>query len=609
MLRRLKRPLFGASVLAGSLIGFGLLYQKLTTPQPPKFLKEIELPTRSEHLLSLQKKKYDVVVIGGGATGSGIALDAVTRGLSVALIEKEDFASGTSSRSTKLVHGGIRYLEKAVKQLDISQLSLVWEALFERRQLLSNAPHLTSVMPIITPCFSYWELPYYWFGLQLYDLVSGTSKLSLRVRSLSPKETIREFPMITRNKLKGSILYSDGQMNDSRLNVSLALTAAKYGANIANHLEVISVLKESIEPDAKAIGVKVRDTLTGDEFDVIGKVIVNATGPYVDLIRHLDSPSLPQLVIPSSGVHIVLPDYFSPIGIGMVIPKTKDGRVVFSLPWEGYTVAGTTDNPTELSFNPQPTQQEIDFIIETLRPYLQLPVESSDVLSAWSGIRPLALDPTKDSTGTENVVRDHLITVSPSGMITITGGKWTTYRLMAEQAVDKCIEVGKYTTNPKKCQTHALRLIGASKYNPLDYTQIIKNYKREYIDSNGNKVIKGYHSDIALHLSHDYGDRAYEVCRLASSGHGRRLVPGHPYLEAEVVYSLQNEYGLTAIDILARRTRLAFLSYDDSIKALPRVVELVGNHHGWSESRKEEERVRTINFLDTMRVPLKEKRD
>jgi glycerol-3-phosphate dehydrogenase len=293
--------------------------------------RELNIPTRSEQLTSLQTgEQFDILVIGGGVTGCGVALDSITRGLSTALVEKEDFGSGTSSRSTKLIHGGVRYLQKAIMGLDYEQYKLVKEALHERANLLEIAPHLSHPLPIMLPVYKWWQVPYFWFGIKMYDFVSG-KKLVKSSFYVSKARALEEFPMLQGNKLCGAIVYYDGQHNDARMNLAIALTAAREGARVANHVEVLHLIKE------KDIikGAHVRDVLTGKEWNIFAKVIVNATGPFTDSIRQMDDPTVANICQPSAGVHVVVPDYYSPRRMGLLDPSTSDGRVIFFLPWEG----------------------------------------------------------------------------------------------------------------------------------------------------------------------------------------------------------------------------------------------------------------------------------
>ncbi|CAA2986037.1 glycerol-3-phosphate dehydrogenase SDP6, mitochondrial isoform X1 [Olea europaea subsp. europaea] len=359
--------------------------QKITDPfsvVPSRNVQESAL------MGSSSSNPLDILVVGGGATGCGVALDATTRGLRVGLVEREDFSSGTSSRSTKLIHGGVRYLEKAIFNLDYGQLKLVFHALEERKQVIDNAPHLCHALPCMTPCFEWFEAIYYWIGLKMYDLVAGRHLLHLS-RYYSAQESVELFPTLARNgkdkTLKGTVVYYDGQMNDSRLNVALACTAALAGAAVLNHAEVISFLRD--EANGRIIGAHIRNNISGKEFDTYAKVVVNAAGPFCDSVRKLADKDAKMMISPSSGVHVVLPDYYSPEGMGLIVPKTKDGRVVFMLPWLGRTVAGTTDSNTKITMLPEPHEDEIDFILDAISDYLNVKVlihESSAAITCLS---------------------------------------------------------------------------------------------------------------------------------------------------------------------------------------------------------------------------------
>lgn len=543
---------------------------------------------------------FDLLVIGGGATGCGVALDGATRGLRVGLVEREDFSSGTSSRSTKLVHGGVRYLEKAVFQLDLGQLKLVFNALEERSHILRNAPHLCAPLPTMTPCYEYWEIPYYWSGLKLYDVIAGRKLLHLS-RFYSAKESKALFPTLSQNDhgrtLKGTVVYYDGQFNDSRFNIALACTAALAGSALLNHAEAVALLKDDIT--GRVTGARIRDQITGKEFDVYAKVIVNAAGPFCDEVRQLVDKDVKPLISPSSGVHVVLPDYYSPDGMGLIVPKTKDGRVVFMIPWLGRTVAGTTDSNTKITMLPEPHEEEIQFILDAISDYLCVKVRRSDVLSAWSGIRPLASDPS--STNTANISRGHVLCTSPEGLVTITGGKWTSYRSMAEDAVDEAIKNGGLTPT-NGCITKDLVLMGGEDWDPSSFTILAQQYIRMK-KTHGGKIVPGaMDTSAAKHLSHSYGVLALRVATIAQDeGLGKRLAHGYPYLEAEVSYCARNEYCETAVDFIARRSRLAFLDTNAANKALPRVVEILAAERRWDRSRKKAELAKAKEFLETFK--------
>jgi glycerol-3-phosphate dehydrogenase len=546
---------------------------------------------------------YDLLVIGAGATGAGIALDAVTRGLRVAIVERDDFASGTSSKSTKLVHGGVRYLEKAVWELDYNQYALVKEALRERKYFLDTAPHLSSWLPIMLPLDKWWKAPYYWAGTKAYDFLAGSEGIESSY-FLTRSKALDAFPMLKRDNLVGALVYYDGAHNDSRMNVSLAMTAALYGATVVNHIEVTGLEKSS---NGQLCGARVKDLVQekngkkADEFVIRAKGIINATGPFTDSIRKMDDQNVKEIVSPSSGVHVVLPGYYSPQKMGLIDPKTSDGRVIFFLPWQGNTIAGTTDAPTKISYNPVAGEEEIDWILSEISHYLSpdINVRRGDVLAAWSGIRPLVKDP--NAKNTESLVRNHLINVSPSGLLTCAGGKWTTYRQMAEEAVDEAVKTFSLTTKPVlnapdvsgtemvddgarldgSCQTHQVKLVGAHGFSKTLFINLIQHF--------------GVDTDVAKHLTESYGDRAWTVAALSVPTEKRFPVRGekisalYPFIDGEVRYAVRHEYAQTAVDVLARRTRLAFLNAQAALEALPKVIDIMAGELKWDSKRKEVE--------------------
>ncbi|KAK7068722.1 glycerol-3-phosphate dehydrogenase [Halocaridina rubra] len=538
------------------------------------------LPTREEQLKSLANDSFDVLVIGGGATGAGCALDAVSRGLKTALVELDDFSSGTSSRSTKLIHGGVRYLQKAILGLDLEQYRMVKEALHERANLLDIAPHLSYPLPIMLPVYKWWQLPYFWAGIKMYDIVAG-SKCIKNSYAISKERALELFPMLKRDKLVGAIVYFDGQHNDARMNLSIALTATRLGGTIANHTRVVSLLKEKDQNgNERLCGARVRDELTGREMNVRAKCILNATGPFTDTIRKMDNQETKEICAPSMGVHITLPDYYSPEQMGLLDPNTSDGRVIFFLPWEGRTIAGTTDTPCQVTHNPAPTEDDIQFILQEVKNYLSPDVEvrRGDVLSAWSGIRPLVQDPNKADT--QSIARNHIVHVSDSGLVTIAGGKWTTYRSMALETLDAAIEACKLHPKHLESQTDGLLLEGAHNWTPTMFIRLVQDF--------------GLESEVAKHLAHTYGDRAFSVAKLAAlTGKrwpivGRRLHSEFPYIDAEVRYACR-EYAATAVDIIARRLRLAFLNAQAAEEALPTIVCIMAQELKWSETEKKKQ--------------------
>jgi glycerol-3-phosphate dehydrogenase len=567
-------------------------------------------------------EEYDLLIIGGGATGSGIALDAVTRGLKVALVERDDFAAGTSSKSTKLVHGGVRYLEKAVWELDYNQYALVKEALRERKYFLDTAPHLSMWLPIMIPLQKWWQAPYFWAGAKAYDVLAGSEGIE-KSYFLTKSRAVEAFPMLKSDDLVGAMVYYDGAHNDSRMNVSLAVTAALYGATVANHVEVTGLEKDPAT--GKLSGAWVKDVLhekdgkgEATSFKIRAKGIINATGPFSDAVRKMDDQTVQEIVAPSSGVHVVLPGYYSPQknSMGLIDPSTSDGRVIFFLPWQGNTIAGTTDAPCNITPNPIAGEDEIGWILNEIKAYLapDINVRRGDVLAAWSGIRPLVKDP--HAKNTESLVRNHLVTTSPSGLLTCAGGKWTTYRQMAEDAVDAAIT--QFHLSPRAiknqtiqisgtehiddaapldgtCQTHQVRLLGAHGYSKTLFINLIQHF--------------GLETEVAKHLADNYGDRAWTVAALASPTEerfpvrGKRLSPLYPFIDGEVRYAVHHEFAQRAVDVIARRTRLSFLNAQAALEALPGVIDIMGGELGWGRERREAEWRDSVGFLASMGLP------
>jgi glycerol-3-phosphate dehydrogenase len=419
----------------------------------------------------------------------------------------------------------------------------------------------------MTPCYSWWELPYYWVGLKMYDALSLTRMLA-SASWLSREQSLNRFPMLQEKGLKGSVVYYDGQMDDSRMGVGLAVTAAANGAAVANHVEVVNLLKDET---GKVIGAQLKDVLSGETWEVQAKAVVNATGPFVDHIRKMDNSASQPMISPSRGIHVVLPDYYSPLEMGLIIPKTTDGRVIFLLPWLGRTVAGTTDVKCELDPNPPAPETDIQYVLDSISKYVRVQVRREDVSAAWAGIRPLAKDPNVDNTAA--LVRDHVISTSASGLVTITGGKWTTYRAMSEELVDTVVkDAGLKPT--KSCQTARTPILGAGGWNNAQFLDIAQNYVRVK-SGHGKFLTAPLNTDIAQHLSSSYGSRAFLVAELAQSGYGKRLAHNLPYIEAEVLYATRNEFATTAVDVIARRLRLAFLDSKAAHAALPRTVCLL----------------------------------
>ncbi len=519
---------------------------------------------REQIIQSLQPQEpFDLLVIGGGATGCGIALDAASRGLKTALIEKNDFAEGTSSRSTKLVHGGVRYLEMAIKRLDRTQYNLVKDGLYERGVLLRNAPHLAHRLPLVTPLYSWLEVPYLFAGLKLYDILAGKMGIGPS-RIVSRKEALERFPMLRAEGLKAGVLYYDGQFNDARMAVTLVATARRQGAVTANHVEALALVKES----GRIVGAQVRDNLTDGEFTVRAKGVVNAAGPFVDGIRRMDVPDAEAILKLSSGIHLVLDQRFAPPATGLMIPKTEDGRVLFILPWQGHALIGTTDEPAQIADHPRPKEEEVAYLLRHIRRYFNLEITEQDIKSTWSGLRPLLHDPK--AADTARLARDHIIRVSAAGLLTIAGGKWTTYRKMAQDAVDHAVQT--FGLAPKKdCHTDRLPLVGAEDYRERGDQELVRDF--------------GLAPAVAAHLHRSYGGEARKVAQLAKEGMGERLHPDHPVIEAEVAYVVRHEQAERAADVLVRRTTLALLDQAAAGAAAARVIEIMARELGWDEER------------------------
>jgi glycerol-3-phosphate dehydrogenase len=482
---------------------------------------------------------WDIVVIGGGATGVGVAVDAASRGFAVLLLEKMDFGSATSSRSTKLVHGGVRYLEQG-------NISLVMEALKERGLLRQNAPHLVHDLGFVVPNYSWWEAPFYGIGMKVYDLLAGKYGFG-KSRLLSLEETLERLPTIQTNGLRGGVIYYDGQFDDTRLLIHLAATAADEGAVLLNYAPVVEITRGA---DGFADGVVAVDSESGQRMKIPAHVVVNAAGIFADEVRRLAEPEVQEMIAPSQGIHLVFAREFLRGDTAIMVPHTSDGRVLFAIPWHEHTVVGTTDTPIQKpSYNPLPFEEEVEFILETAAQYLSRPPKRNDVLSVYVGIRPL-VKANGDSSKTSSLSRDHTIRVDNSGLLTIVGGKWTTYRHMAEDCVDHAVTLGELPDVRSK--THDLRIHG---------------YKQ------------GVESLTALGV---YGSDGEAILALAAADErlGQRLHPALPYIAAEVVWGVREEMARTLDDVLSRRTRALFLNARAAMEMAPAVARLMAQELG-----------------------------
>jgi glycerol-3-phosphate dehydrogenase len=485
-----------------------------------------------DHFLQLIRDRtdpLDIIVIGGGATGVGIAMDAAVRGLSVLLLEQSDFGKGTSSRSTKLIHGGVRYLKQG-------NISLVRDSLRERARLMNNAPHLVHDLPFLVPCENLWQRLMYRVGFVLYDLLGGKSSFG-RARGVSRSESMELVPTIKPERLhRGGVVYHDGQFDDTRLILNMAMTAAEHGACLLNYAECRGLERDQQQ---RVCGVQFVDHETDETHTVHANCVINATGPFCDALRKIDNASTQPIITPSQGVHLVLPRRFLPGETALIVPKTSDGRVLFLIPWHGHIVVGTTDTAIEdTPLEPTAQDDEIEFMLETAAAYLTHPPTRDDVLSIFVGIRPLVSGGKSGST--KSLSRDHTIEVSMSGLITITGGKWTTVRKMAEDCVDEAIQAAGLTA--KDSSTVGLSIHGSA--------------------SAGTSV---------------YGSDAELIQQLAreSADLGRQLHDALPIQAAEVIWSVRHEMARTVEDVLARRTRALFLNTAAAQAMAPEVARLM----------------------------------
>jgi glycerol-3-phosphate dehydrogenase len=480
-----------------------------------------------------RREPWDIAIVGGGATGVGIAVDAAARGYSAALLEQSDFGKGTSSRSTKLVHGGVRYLQQG-------NISLVMEALKERGLLLQNAPHLVHDLQFIVPNYAWWEAPFYGIGLKVYDMLAGRYGFGPS-QVLSREETLERIPTLSQDGLRGGVQYHDGQFDDARLLINLAQTATGQGAALLNYATVIGLEKDA---EGYVQGLTFRDEETGASQTLAARSVINATGPFCDALRQVDDPAAAPMIAPSQGVHLVFRREFLPGDTAIMVPHTRDGRVMFAIPWHGHALVGTTDTPIpDCPLEPTPLAHEIDFILETASDYLAMRPTRADILSVFTGIRPLVK--AGDGSNTAALSRDHTIHISPSGLLTIAGGKWTTYRNMAEDAVDHAIVLGRLADRP--CVTRDLHIHGfhrhAQNFGPLAI----------------------------------YGADALGIQELARQRPelGQPLHAALPITGAEIVWAARNEMARTVEDALARRTRALFLNHPAALEMAPAVARLL----------------------------------
>jgi glycerol-3-phosphate dehydrogenase len=505
---------------------------------------------REEMMARLERESFDVIVIGGGASGLGVAVDAASRGYRTLLLEAFDFAKGTSSRSTKLVHGGVRYLEQL-------NFSLVTEALRERGLLYRNAPHLVHNLGFVVPRYRWWQGPFYGIGLKLYDALAGDLNLA-KSRGLDREQTIEAIPNVEQSDLLGGTMYHDAQFDDARMAIHLALTAADHGAVLLNYMEVVELLKAGGD-EGHTCGVVARDGETGRMHRILARVVVNATGVFSDDIRWLDQPEAPPMTTPSQGIHLVLDASFQPGPNAIMVPQTDDGRVLFLIPWHGRVLVGTTDTPMPAAdVEPRALPEEVEFVLRNAGRYLAKDPGRGDVLAVFAGQRPLVRGDVAD---TKKISREHEVVVSNSGLVTILGGKWTTYRKMAEDTLTQAIAVGGLPDRP--CVTETLPLHGRLERDDPAYPP---EYARRV-----------YGSDLS----------AVEALALEDPSLAEPLHPNLPYTGAQIVWGARREMARRLEDVLARRTRALLLDARATLEVAPRAAALLARELGrdaaWAE--------------------------
>ena len=535
-------------------------------------------------LNEIGKNRFDLCVIGGGATGAGCALDAQLRGLRTVLVEAGDFACATSSSSTKLIHGGVRYLEQAISEHDLGQYHVVRRALRERKLMLDNAPFLANALELMVPCFNWRDIYYFRIGMKLYDWISGRNLL-FQSRHLSKEESLRRMPMLKSERLVGTIAYADGQFDDARYNLALLQTFSKTGGEVLNYARVVGFKKNG---KGQLIQARVHDRLSGQYLDVQAKAFINATGPYADGIRELAKPGVRRRLKLSKGSHILLPIDAVASNDALLVPKTDDGRVIFAIPWLGRLLVGTTDEETTLRDEMVVKEEEAEYLLKHLNRYLVRPLSKNQIVSAFAGMRPLVA--SGNSHRTKDLIRDHEVEVeSSSGLISVLGGKWTTYRAMAEDAIDTVMQRLAMPAVPSITSNH--RLTGFEGWTPNFWVELVRGY--------------GVSEETARHLSHKFGAAAIKVLDLTKDNPGLKesIIAGSPSVLAEVAYAVREEMAISIEDILARRTGIQLFSWEQARAAAPAVGALMARELGWSPSQQKdavEEYVNKISRLMQM---------
>src|SRR5277367_565174 len=527
------------------------------------------MKSRAESLRSIAGQSFDVCVIGGGATGSGCALDSQLRGFRTVQLEAGDYASATSSTSTKMAHGGVRYLEEAIRGFDPKEYAVLKRALHERIHMLRNAPFLTTTKQFITPCFRWLDIPYFEIGLKLYDWIAGRDGLAPSTY-LSRDETLCRVPTLAVDRLVGSVAYTDGQFDDARYNITLVKTLAAAGGETLNYARVLAFQKA---PEGKLAAAVVEDQRTQARFTIRARAFINATGPFADTVRRMAMPAaLPRMRL-SKGIHILLPLEVLASDDALLIPKTEDGRVLFAIPWYGRLLVGTTDDEAKLGDELVVTKEEVAYVLRQLNKYLAQPATPDQIVSGTAGLRPLVS--SGKSTKTKSLARDHEVELdSVSGLISIMGGKWTTHRAMAEDTLNA---VQKYLGDAgRKCSTLTHPLLGSAGYTPDYWQTLAKRF--------------GLTELTARHLAQKYGACAPDVMKFTEVDPelARPLVPGLAPIRVEVVFGAREELAVSIEDVLARRIGLQLYSWRDAITAAPIVAAYLADELGWSLTQSQE---------------------
>jgi glycerol-3-phosphate dehydrogenase len=527
------------------------------------------MKSRNSAREAIRQGTFDVCVIGGGATGLGSALDAQLRGLSTVLVDAGDFVSRTSTASTKLVHGGVRYLQQAVADFDYGQYTMVRKALHERIHMLRCAPFLAHPLELLVPCFSWWEIVYFSIGMKAYDWIAGAASL-FPSRALSKAESLRRMPSLRSEKLVGTVSYADGQFDDARYGLSLAQTFAQQGGELLNYAAALSFGKDA---GGKLASVEIVDQLNEERFQIQAKVFVNCTGPFADHVRLMANPAMPERLRLSKGVHLLLPLEAIQSESALLIPKTEDGRVIFAIPWLGRLLVGTTDDEAQLSDEMVVKPEEVRFLLKYVNQYLNVNLTPRDVLSAYAGVRPLVKH--KGGVDTKKLIRDHEVEVDQmSGLISVLGGKWTTYRAMAEDGINhaQLALAGKQGA----CKTLDFPLTGSSGYTPEYWKQLVEKYRLS--------------PETARHLAEKFGTDSPKVLDLAKQDPQllQPLFEGGIPIRAEAVYAIREEMAQTIEDVLLRRIGVQFHSWKEAAQAAPVVGQLLAREFSWNDAQTRE---------------------